>query len=82
MGLSGSRGGDQVIVRRQEAMMIANGIFVPRWRNSNPDVRRQAVDRLKDIELLRQIAEKDADPVVSQAAFRRLAQLQVKETVP
>lgn len=41
----------------------------------------QAVDRLKDIELLKQIAEKDSDPGVSQAASRRLAHLQVKEIV-
>jgi hypothetical protein len=66
--------------RKQEVMMISNGIFVSRWRNSNPDVRKQAVNRLKDIELLRQIAEKDSDPGVSQAALRRLANLRVKET--
>jgi len=61
--------------------MRISGIFVPRWRNSNADIRRQAVDRLEDIKLLQQIAEKDTDPGVCQAAFRRLERLQVKETV-
>ena len=81
MGLSGSRRIDPEIIRKQEATMISNGTFVPRWRNSKPNIRMQAVDRLKDIELLKQIAEKDSDPGVSQAASRRLAHLQVKEIV-
>ncbi|MBC2709672.1 MAG: hypothetical protein HGJ94_01245 [Desulfosarcina sp.] len=61
--------------------MKFSDIFVPRWQNSNPEVRKEAVDRIKDIKLLEQIAEKDADPGVCQAAAIRLESLQVKETV-
>ncbi len=61
--------------------MKFSDIFVPRWQNSNPEVRKQAVARLKDIKLLEQIAEKDADPGVCQAAKHHLESLQVKESV-
>ena len=52
-----------------------------RWQNSNPEVRKRAVERIKDIKLLAQIAEKDDDAGVCQAARLRLDSLQVKETV-
>ena len=61
--------------------MKFSDIFVPRWQNSNPDIRKQAVARMKDIYLLNQITEKDEDPGVCQAARARLETLQVKETV-
>ncbi|BBO86235.1 hypothetical protein [Desulfosarcina ovata] len=61
--------------------MKFSDFFVPRWQNSNPEVRKAAVARLKDIRLLGQIAEKDTDPGVSQAALNQLETLQVKETV-
>ena len=61
--------------------MKFSDIFVPRWQNSNPEVRKKAVERLKDIKLLSQIAEKDDDPGVCRAAATRLESLQVKETV-
>ena len=61
--------------------MKFSDIFVPRWQNSNPDVRKRAVSRLKDIKLLEQIADKDDDPSVCQAARARLDSMQVKETV-
>ena len=61
--------------------MKFSDIFVPRWQNSNPDVRRQALERIKDIKLLEQIAENDADPIVCQEAKIRLESLQVRETV-
>ncbi|MCB2149147.1 MAG: hypothetical protein KQI81_21885 [Deltaproteobacteria bacterium] len=61
--------------------MKFSDIFVPRWQNSNPDVRKRAVERLKDIKLLEQIAEKDEDSGVCQAAMIRLENIQVKETV-
>jgi hypothetical protein len=47
-------------------------IFVPRWQHSNPDVRKRAVGRMKDIKLLRQIAEKDDDELVRQTAAEQL----------
>ncbi|WP_372680585.1 hypothetical protein [Desulfosarcina sp.] len=61
--------------------MKFSDIFVPRWQNSNPEVRKRAVERLKDLKLLAQIAENDDDPGVSQAAMTRLESLQVKESV-
>ena len=61
--------------------MKFSDIFVPRWQNSNPEVRKRAVERLKDIKLLAQIAENDTDLGVCEAARPRLDSLQVKETV-
>lgn len=55
-------------------------IFVPRWQNSNPDVRLRAIERIKDVKLLEQIAAKDDDAGVCRAARLRLESLQVKET--
>ena len=42
--------------------MKFSDIFVPRWQNSNPEVRKRAVERINDIKLLAQIAEIDDDP--------------------
>ena len=50
-------------------------LFVPRWQNSNPAVRQKAVERMKDAGLLAQIAEKDADENVRQAASNRLVSI-------
>jgi hypothetical protein len=61
--------------------MKFSDIFVPRWQNSNPDIRKQAIQRIKDIKLLEQIAENDEDAGVSQMAASRLESLQVKETI-
>lgn len=61
--------------------MKFSDIFVPRWQNSNPEIRKRAVGRLKDIKLLEQIAQQDADAGVCQAARLRLESLQVHETV-
>jgi hypothetical protein len=61
--------------------MKFSDIFVPRWQNSNPEVRKRAVERLKDLKLLEQIAGMDENPEVCQAARLRLDMLQVKETV-
>lgn len=60
--------------------MKFSDIFVPRWQNSNPEVRKRALERIKDVKLLGQIAEKDEDPGVSQAARLRLESLLVRET--
>jgi hypothetical protein len=47
--------------------------FVPRWQHSNPDVRQNAVLRMNDPSLLRQIIDKDDDEMVRLAAKERLA---------
>lgn len=61
--------------------MKFSDIFVPRWQNSNPEVRKRAVERIKDIKMLEQIADKDEDAAVCQAARLRLQSFQVHETV-
>lgn len=61
--------------------MKFSDIFVPRWQNSNPEIRKRALERIKDIKLLDQIAENDEDPAVCEAARLRLDALQVRETV-
>ncbi len=48
---------------------------MPRWQNSNPDVRQKAVMRLKDQEILNHIIEKDDDEMVRLAAKERLTAL-------
>ena len=50
-------------------------LFVPRWQHSNPHVRVKAVGRLRDIKLLKEIAEKDEASLVRDAAMDQLSQL-------
>jgi len=59
--------------------MKFSDLFVPRWQNSNPDIRKRAIARIDDPKLLQQISELDEDPHVRQAASTRLATFQ--ETV-
>jgi hypothetical protein len=69
------------ILKTRRHIMKFSDIFVPRWQNSNPEVRKRALERIKDIKLLEKIAEIDDDPGVCEAASLRLDSLQVKETV-
>lgn len=55
--------------------MKFSDLFVPRWQNSNPDVRRRAVMKSTDMKLLMQISEKDLDNQVRQAAQKRIDDL-------
>jgi exonuclease SbcC len=50
-------------------------LFIPRWQHSNPEVRKQAVAKLNDPILLKQISEKDEDQMVRDAALVQLNQL-------
>ena len=50
-------------------------LFVPKWQNSNPSVRKRAIEKIKDAKLLSQIQEKDVDQMVREAAARRLDDL-------
>ena len=61
--------------------MKFSDVFVPRWQNSNPEIRKKALERIKDVKLLGQIAENDEDPGVCEVARLRLDALQVRETV-
>ena len=62
--------------------MKFSDLFVPRWQNSNPEVRAKAVRRLKDSKLLAQIAENDESDLVRQEASIRLDEIkEVQVTV-
>jgi hypothetical protein len=61
--------------------MRFSDLFVPRWQNSNPQVRIKAIGRLKDTKLLAQIADKDDEVTVREAATARLESLEVRESV-
>jgi hypothetical protein len=50
-------------------------LFVPRWQHSNPEIRRNAVRRLKDTSLLKQISETDDHQMVRDAALEQLEAL-------
>ena len=52
-------------------------IFLPKILRSDPTVRKEAVRKEVNIELLKQVIEKDADPEV-----RELAMLRIKELRP
>jgi hypothetical protein len=56
-------------------IMKFRDLFVPRWQHSNPEVRRSAVRRLKDISLLNQISETDDHQMVRDAALEQLEAL-------
>jgi len=56
--------------------MKLQDLFVPRWQNSNPDIRKKAVMKMRDASLLSQIAEKDQDQGVCRAASQRLSELE------
>jgi len=58
--------------------MKFSDIFVPKWQNSNPAVRKKAILKIKDVSLLAQIAEKDEDSSVRQAAGSRLTAVREK----
>ncbi len=58
--------------------MKFSDLFIPRWRNSNPDVRKKELLKIEDVVLLAQIAEKDEDSSVRQAASSRLKDISGK----
>ncbi len=49
----------------------------PRWKHSNPEVRRSAIERIDDPKLLQTIANDDSDTSVRQAAIARVDDLRV-----
>ena len=55
--------------------MKFSDLFVPRWQNSDPEVRRRAVLRLKDTYILNQIVEKDESIMVRDSAKDRIKEL-------
>ena len=55
--------------------MKFSDLFVPRWQNSNPEIRRKAVLRSNDMKLLSQISEQDVNLQVRQADQKRIDDL-------
>jgi hypothetical protein len=56
-------------------------LFIPRWQHSNPEVRSQAVRRLRDTSLLKQISEMDDHQMVRDAALAQLEALTGQQQV-
>ncbi|MBU8911828.1 MAG: hypothetical protein KOO65_11220 [Desulfobacterales bacterium] len=59
--------------------MKFSDLFVPKYLNSNPDVRQKFVARTKDVNLLEQMAQKDEDPGVRRSAAERAQMLKSQE---
>lgn len=55
--------------------MKLRDLFVPRWDHSDPMVRKKAVEKMNNIELIRQIAENDEHPMVRDTAMAMLDRL-------
>jgi hypothetical protein len=55
--------------------MKLRDLFVPRWKHSDPMVRKKAVEKMVDIELIRQIAQRDEHPMVRDTAIAALKRL-------
>ena len=59
--------------------MKLSDLFVPKYLHSNPEVRVKAVEKSDDIKLLRQMAEKDEDAGVREAATAQATILEKKQ---
>ncbi len=55
--------------------MKLGDFFLPKIARSNPEVRKAAVREEINVELLKQIAEKDSDPEVADLALKRIREL-------
>lgn len=61
--------------------MKLRDLFVPRWKHSDPMVRKKAVEKMDNIDLIRHIARTDEHPMVCDtaiAALKRLAGEQIR----
>ena len=59
--------------------MAFKDLFVPRIAHSNPEVRKKAVMRARDKNLLRQVIENDKDAEVRELAGRRLQEMSTEK---
>jgi len=59
--------------------MAFKDLFVPRIAHSNPEVRKKAVMKTRDRNLLRQVIANDKDAAVRELASRRLQELSAEE---
>lgn len=55
--------------------MKLRDLFVPRWDHSDPMVRKKAVEKMDNVDLIKQIAERDEHPMVRDAATALLNRL-------
>jgi len=55
--------------------MKISDLFVPKIARSNPETRKKAVMSETNIELLKQVVEKDSHPEVREAAKLRIREL-------
>ena len=51
-------------------------IFLPKIARSDPEVRKKAVLKEKNVGLLQQVSEKDTDPEVRRLALEKLESLE------
>jgi hypothetical protein len=56
-------------------MGFLSGVFGPAHKQKNPEIRKEAAGRLTDTAILTEMAEKDVDPGVREAAKKRLESL-------
>ena len=52
-------------------------LFLPKIARSDPEVRKKAVLKEKNVGLLKQVSEKDEDPEVRRLALEKLESLEV-----
>ena len=55
--------------------MKFSDLFLPKIQRSDPESRKAAVKSSNDVNLLRQVIEKDVDPGVCSEAKRRLQEI-------
>lgn len=55
--------------------MKFSDIFLPKIARSDPEVRKQAVENEINVELLKQVIEKDSDQGVRELARKRIEEL-------
>jgi hypothetical protein len=58
--------------RKEVILMKFQDFFLPKISRSDPEVRKKAVREEIDVELLKQVMKKDADPEVRNLARERL----------
>jgi hypothetical protein len=56
-------------------MGLLSGMFGPGYKQKNPEIRKEAIKSLKDTAILSEMAEKDVDAGVRDAAKKRLEEL-------
>jgi len=55
--------------------MKFSDLFLPKIARSDPKVRKDAVQKEENVELLKKVMEKDSDPEVRSLAQQRLSEL-------